>query len=69
MPFNEKGEFIRIAYRQRDPAPAPPRQPILTLLGITAAIAVIWLVVVFHRWIVLGLVFWAMSSIRQRFHW
>ena len=111
MPFNEKGEFIRMGSNPQQPStpttrpsqlripapgrpritssedrpgqqptPAPSCQPrtsaggwrvlglsLLTLLGITAAVALIWVLVVFHRWILIGLVLWLISSVRRLF--
>ena len=80
MPFNEKGEFIRArrpaalmaptAARQvqaLDP-PVMGREDLLTLAkGIGALLllaGLIWFVVVFHKWIAIGLGYWLVSSLR-----
>jgi len=65
----------------QQPTPAPPHQSrtsirgwrvlglsLLTLLGIAAAIGLIWVLVVFHRWILIGLALWLIASIRNLFY-
>ena len=62
MPFNEKGEFIRDRRSGPSARAGSRRQWRELLLGLAAAllavallVGVIWIVVVFHRWIGIAL--------------
>ncbi|MEB3262442.1 MAG: hypothetical protein VKK94_05735 [Cyanobacteriota bacterium] len=81
MPFNEKGEFIRSPARavqanrsQRRHAATSTsssisREDLITIAKGLAAVALlaglIWLVVVFREWIVIGLGLWLISKLRS----
>lgn len=40
---------------------------LVCVLSVAAVVGLIWLLVVFHRWILIGLVFWLISSVRRLF--
>jgi hypothetical protein len=83
MPFNEKGEFIRSPARavqanRTQVRPAAPstrssssRGNLITIAKGLAALALlaglIWFVVVFREWIVIGLGLWLISKLRNLF--
>jgi hypothetical protein len=73
MPFNEKGEFIRAPARaarttsSRSRASFGQDQLITMAQGLGALVVLVglvWLVLVFRQWIVIGLVLWLASSLR-----
>lgn len=74
MPFNEKGEFIRSPARtdatstSTQSTESISRDDLITIAKGLAALlllaGLIWFVVVFREWIVMGLVLWLVSSLR-----
>lgn len=77
MPFNDKGEFIRSAGRPARQA-APARQDIrvtrsdliLCAKGLGALVllaAVVWIIVMFHEWIVMALFLYLLAWFRGLF--
>ncbi len=70
MPFNEKGEFIRTrrSAAQSCDSFELSRDDLLTVAkgfgGLVMLAGLIWFVVVFHKWIAIGLGLWLVSSLR-----
>ncbi len=83
MPFNEKGEFIRLpskavqASRTQPQSAGTPtntsfdKQELITIGKALAALALLvgslWFLVVFREWIVIGLGLWLISKLRSLF--
>ena len=82
MPFNDKGEFIRSSARSAQTRAMRPRSMVpqatqtisladfMTISKGVAALAmltgVIWFVIVFREWIVIGLVLWVIRGLRGK---
>jgi hypothetical protein len=77
MPFNDKGEFIRAARRTASrPLPAAvdtriTRSDLIlfakALGGFVLLAAVVWIIAVFHEWIVMALILYLLAWLRSLF--
>ena len=80
MPFNEKGEFIRSPSTARQANSSRPRSAVtswgtlfsstrISIARVLAAVVglavVIWLVVAFREWFMIGLGLWLVSRARK----
>lgn len=78
MPINEKGEFLRPG---KPPARRTPRRArsavryalgdaalvLLAVAGLALLVGLIWFLVVFHEWILIGSALWFLSIVRRWF--